>query len=110
MWGVALGLQTEVEQVLERTAEDVKHGRAPSATCPRGTARAPVGRLVGGGGGAAAGAPGLMSSSPIPNFGGMMAALGHDRELARVVGLGRAAAGSRGGSSGGGGGGAGGGF
>ena len=34
-------------------------------------------------------APGLMSSSPIPNFGGMMAALGHDRELAVVVRVGR---------------------
>jgi hypothetical protein len=51
----------------------------------------------GGGGGSGGWAPGLMSSSPIPNFGGMMAALGTignaPRRRDRAVAAGSAAAG-----------------
>jgi uncharacterized protein len=101
VWGVALGLQGQVEQVLERSVSDVQAGRATGAYVPGWY-------FVGGGGGARAlsggmgtGATGgLMSSSPIPNFGGMMAALGT---------IGNAPSSSGGGGFGGGGG-AGGGF
>ena len=50
-----------------------------------------VGRRRGGGGGWA---PGLMSSSPIPNFGGMMAALGTIGNAPASSGSGWVAAGS----------------
>ena len=62
-----------------------------------------------GGGGAGGWAPGLMSSSPIPNFGGMMAALGTIGNSPSSSGSG-GGGGFGGGGSGGGGGGAGGGF
>ena len=108
MWGVALGLQDEVEEVLQRSAEDRQAGRATSAHARCGTWPArPGSRRLGRIGGLA---PGLMSSSPIPNFGGMMAALG-------TIGNSPASSGSDGGGgsfggggSGGGGGGAGGSF
>ncbi len=74
VWGVALGLQSEVEQVLERTADDVKSGVAPFGYFPAWYGSG--GSDGGSGGGSGGWAPGLMSSSPIPNFGGMMAALG----------------------------------
>ena len=108
VWGVALGLQTEVEKVLERTAEDLEQGRM-------GVGYVPVWYSTGStdasssGGSSGGWAPGVMSSSPIPNFGGMMAALG-------TIGNSPASSGSSGGggfsggSSGGGGGGSGGGF
>ncbi len=105
-WGVALGLQDEVQEVLERTAEDLKEGRATdNVWVPRwyGTSAA----LSSSGGPTWSGvAPGLMSSSAIPDFGGMLSALG-------TIGNSPASSGSSGGgggSSGGGGGGAGGGF
>jgi hypothetical protein len=108
VWGVALGLQGQVEQVLERSVSDVQAGRATGAYVPGWY-------FVGGGGGArglsggmGTGATGgLMSSSPIPNFGGMMAALG-------TIGNAPSSSGGGGGGFGGGGfgggGGAGGGF
>ena len=55
-------------------------------------------------------APGMMSSSPIPNFGGMMAALGTIGNSPASSGSGGGGGGFSGGGSGGGGGGAGGGF
>jgi uncharacterized membrane protein YgcG len=111
-WGVALGLQDEVEQVLQRTADDVRSGQATSGYVPRwyGSPSAAFwsGGDTGGGGGIA---PGLMSSSPIPNFGGMMAALGTIGNAPASSGSGGGGGGGfSGGSSGGGGGGAGGGF
>ena len=107
VWGVALGLQSEVEQVLERTADDVKSGVAPfgsSRLVRQRRLRRRVGRRVGRLG------PGLMSSSPIPNFGGMMAALGTIGNSPASSGSGGGGGGFGGGGSGGGGGGAGGGF
>ena len=111
VWGVALGLQTEVEQVLERTAEDLKEGRTGVGYVP-----AWYGTGSGGSGGWSSNegsggfAPGLMSSSPIPNFGGMMAALGTIGNSPSSSGSGGGGGGFSGGSSGGGGGGSGGGF
>ena len=108
VWGVALGLQAEVEEVLQRTAEDVKSGVAPFGYFP-----AWYGSSGGGGdsgGGSGGWAPGLMSSSPIPNFGGMMAALGTIGNSPSSSGSGGGGGGFGGGGSGGGGGGAGGGF
>ena len=104
VWGVALGLQGQVEQVLERSLSDVQQGRATGAYVP--------GWYVAGGGDGGhglagamgtGGTGGLMSSSAIPNFGGMMAALG-------TIGNTPASSGGGGGGGFGGGGGAGGGF
>ena len=107
-WGVALGLQSEVEQVLARSSEDVRAG---------GTGYyMPAWYLAGGGadsggGGGGGWAPGVMSSSPIPDFGGMMSALGTIGDSPASSGSGSGGGGGfSGGSSGGGGGGAGGGF
>lgn len=105
VWGVALGLREDVGDVLARTADDVAHGHAN----PAGTylpawygGRGWSGSTGGGGSGIA---PGLFSGSAIPNFGGMMAAIG-------TVGNSPSSSGGGfgGGGSGGGGGGAGGGF
>ncbi|MEI7745634.1 MAG: TPM domain-containing protein [Chloroflexota bacterium] len=109
VWGVALGLQSDVESVLQRSAEDLSTGRATHAYMPMwympGHA---YGAQSGPGGGWA---PGLMSSSPIPDFGGMMAALGTIGNSPTSSGSGGSGGGGfSGGSSGGGGGGAGGGF
>jgi uncharacterized membrane protein YgcG len=108
-WGVALGLQSEVEGVLQRAAAE----QATSAT--RGyvptwwlaTSTSGWGTSGGGAGGLA---PGLMSSSPIPDFGGMMAALGTIGSSPASSGSGGGGGSFGGGGSGGGGGGAGGGF
>ena len=107
VWGVALGLHEEVEKVLERTADDLGAGRTTGAYMPLwyGGGAAAGGGCRGGGGGA----PGLESSSPIPNFGGMMAVLGTIGNSPSSSGSG-GGGGFSGGGSGGGGGGAGGGF
>lgn len=104
VWGVALGLQAEVERVLERTSEDLRAGRATGGYLPLWYGMHGSGATAGGGGWGVA--PGLMSSSPIPSFGGMMAALGTIGSSPSSSGGG----GFGGGGSGGGGGGAGGGF
>jgi hypothetical protein len=107
VWGVALGLQREVEEVLERSAEDARAGvTAYSPWLPAwygsgagwGSGRSEAGGI----------APGLFSSSAIPNFGGMMAALGSIGNSPSSSGSG--SGGFSGGGSGGGGGGAGGGY
>jgi uncharacterized membrane protein YgcG len=108
-WGVALGLQGEVEQVLERTAEDVRDGRAGTAYIPHWYGSQSSAFWSGNGGGGGGIAPGLMSGSAIPNFGGMMAALGTIGNSPSSSGSG-GGGGFGGGGSGGGGGGAGGGF
>jgi len=72
VWGVALGLHRDVEQVLERTAEDDRRGVATNAWFPAWYASG----AGGGSGGGASGGGGLMAGSAIPNFGGMFAALG----------------------------------
>jgi len=108
-WGVAIGLQHDVERVLERTAEDASDG-APRGYMPLWYGSTGGGTGWSGGGGGGGLAPGLMSSSPIPNFGGMMAALGTIGNSPASSGSGGGGGGFSGGSSGGGGGGAGGGF
>jgi hypothetical protein len=94
VWAVALGLQDEAEEVLKRSMEDLGAGRVGSVYLP-----AWYGSSGGGGWGGAA--PGLMSGSPIPNLGGMFAALS-------TIGNAPSSSGSGGGFSGGGGGGGGG--
>jgi uncharacterized membrane protein YgcG len=99
VWGTALGLQHEIEGVLERSLDDVKDGRAATTgtyfpawyggSGDQGFAN------TGGGGG-------IFSSSGVPNLGGMMAALG-------TIGNSPSSSGSSGGGFGGGGGGGGGG-
>jgi uncharacterized membrane protein YgcG len=104
VWAVALGLQREVEAVLERSMDDLRTGRT-------GAAYVPMWYGTSGGGGGSGGwsgfAPGVMSGSAIPNLGGMFAALGTIGNTPSSSGSG---GGFSGGSSGGGGGGAGGGF
>ena len=103
-WGVALGLQAEVESVLARTAEDLQSGTTQTGWMPvwYGASTGQGFASAGSGGWA----PGLMGSSAVPNFGGMMGALG-------TIGNSHSSSGSGGGfggGGGGGGGGAGGGF
>ena len=105
VWGLALGLEGEVEKVLDRTLDDVRDGRATGSTWVPGWYHSGSGgsNLSSSGGG---GASGLISSSALPNFGGMMGALG-------TIGNSPSSSGSGGGFGGGGssgGGGAGGGF
>jgi uncharacterized membrane protein YgcG len=108
-WGTALGLQDEIEAVLARRVEDVREGTRSAAWFP---VWYHAGGDRGGWGTAGAGgvAPGLMSASAIPDFGGMMAALGTIGNSPSSSGSGGGGGGFGGGGSGGGGGGAGGGF
>ncbi|HET7703965.1 MAG TPA: TPM domain-containing protein [Candidatus Limnocylindrales bacterium] len=119
VWGTALGLHEEIEQVLERTLEDTRDGRIAA-----GSAWVPAWYATGGGGsglfggdrsgfaGAAAGSGGLMASGAIPDLGGMMATLGTigNSPSSSGGGGGGGGGGFGGGGSGGGGGGSGGGF
>jgi uncharacterized membrane protein YgcG len=108
VWGVALGLQDRVEQVLERTVDDLKEGRTQTGYLPVWYGSGGHdGGWQSSGGGSGGWAPGLMSSSAVPNFGGMMAALSTIGNSPSSSGSG---GGFGGGGSGGGGGGAGGGF
>jgi uncharacterized membrane protein YgcG len=110
VWGTALGLQSEIEDVLKRSLDDVEEGRAAAAstyfpiwyTGSDGRSFASAGS--GGSGGS------IFSSSAIPNLGGMMATLGTIGNAPSSSGGGSGGGGFSGGSSGGGGGGAGGGF
>jgi uncharacterized membrane protein YgcG len=107
VWGTALGLEKEIEGVLERSLDDVAQGRAaPSSTYfPIWFAGS------GGSGGSNAfgqGGGGLFSSSGIPDIGGMMASLSTIGNA--PGGSGGGGGGFGGGGSGGGGGGSGGGF
>ncbi len=107
-WGTALGLQDEIEQVLARSVEDVRQGTTSTAWFPVWY-HAGGDRSGWGTSGAGGIAPGLMSASAIPDFGGMMAALGTIGNSPSSSGSG-GGGGFGGGGSGGGGGGAGGGF
>ncbi|MGZ6296726.1 MAG: DUF2207 family protein [Candidatus Limnocylindrales bacterium] len=112
VWGVALGLQDEVQRVLERSLEDERSGQTPgfvpwyplwynagwSSAASASALRSGTGVF----------APGSFSSSPLPDFGGMMAALGTVGNSPSSSGGGGGLGG--GGGFGGGGGGAGGGF
>jgi uncharacterized membrane protein YgcG len=117
VWGTALGLHHEIEGVLGRTLDDERDGRiAP------GAAWMPIWYGTGSGGGAgvaegdfagaAAGSGGVFSSGAIPDFGGMMSALGTigNSPPSSSSGGGGGGGFSGGGSGGGGGGGSGGGF
>ena len=104
VWGLALGLQGDVERVLERTVDDARDGATTGGYLP---AWYSGGGGSGGEGLATAGGGGLFSSGSLPNFGGMMGALGSIGNSPSSSGSG---GGFGGGGSGGGGGGAGGGF
>jgi uncharacterized membrane protein YgcG len=109
VWGVAFGLHDEIEQVISRSTEDLESGRALRGTY------LPVwymgGVSSGGGNGGAGGmAPGLFSGSPIPDFGGMMSALGTIGNSPASSSSGGGGGGGFGGGGSSGGGGAGGGF
>jgi uncharacterized membrane protein YgcG len=108
VWGVALGLEDEVEAVLERTLHDVRDGAAPPETYTPSWYRGSGGGGWGSGSGGSGGS--LLSSSPVPNLGGMFATLGTIGNAPSSSGSGGGGGGFSGGSSGGGGGGAGGGF
>lgn len=108
VWGVALGLQDEVERVVERSVDDLRSGRVVqgAAWTPLwygGAAATPAGSM-----GDVGLSPGLFSASVVPEFGGMMAAISSVGDSPASSGSG--SGGFSGGSSGGGGGGAGGGF
>jgi uncharacterized membrane protein YgcG len=110
VWGTALGLQREIEQVLERTLEDVRDQPSmASATYFPAWYRTSDGssftRGVASGGGGS-----IFSGSAVPNIGGMMSALGTIGNSPASSGGDGGGGGFCGGSSGGGGGGSGGGF
>jgi uncharacterized membrane protein YgcG len=103
-WGVAFGLNADIEAVLNRTASaSVASGRQVG-WYPLWFAGPSYGGGYGGGG-FGGGTPGLYSGTPIPDIGSMMSSLGSIGSSG-----GRAGGGSFGGGGGGGGGGAGGGF
>ncbi len=102
VWGFALGLHHEVEDVLERSIETTQEAAASGLRTPWMPAWY-VGATGAGGGGV-----GSFSSSAVPDFGGMTAALSTIGNSASSSSSG--GGGFGGGSSGGGGGGAGGGF
>jgi uncharacterized membrane protein YgcG len=108
VWGTALGLQDEIEQVLARSLEDVQRGQTSSGFVPyfpswyQGSSGAPLTAATASGSGG-----GLFSNSGVPNIGGMMSALG---TIGNSPSSGGGGGGFGGGSSGGGGGGSGGGF
>ncbi len=115
VWGTALGLHAEIEGVLARSLEDQREGRVPagSAWLPAwyGSSAASggaAGFASGDFAGAGAGSGGPFSSSSVPDFGGMMSALGSIGNSPSSSGGG--GGGYGGGGSGGGGGGSGGGF
>ena len=108
VWGTALGLQAEIEQVLERSLEDVQRGTATASTYLPAWYRGTDGRPLSASAASSGGGGGLFSSSAIPSIGGMMASLG-------TIGNAPSSSGSGGGGGfsgggGGGGGGSGGGF
>jgi uncharacterized membrane protein YgcG len=107
VWGTALGLQEEIEEVLKRSISDIEDGRVVAG----GTYLPAWYGTAGGGSFADAGQGGgsIFSSSAVPSIGGMMSALGTIGNSPSSSG-GSGGGGFSGGSSGGGGGGAGGGF
>lgn len=82
VWGVALGLHDEVAALLERSLADQRsaEGSTQAAYYPywlSSSASSPVSTLTDGGGQTISrGGGGVFSGSPVPNFGGMFAALG----------------------------------
>ncbi len=103
VWGYALGLHHEVEDVLERSIETGREAAASGLRPPYLPAW-----YITGSAGSSGGSGSLFSSSAIPDFGGMTAAL--STIGASASSSGGSGGGFGGGGSGGGGGGAGGGF
>ena len=118
VWGTALGLHAEIETVLSRALEDQREGRvAPGAVwLPTWYGSSAGGNAAGFAGdfaGAGSGSGGIFSDSGVPDFGGMMSALGsigNSPSSSGSGGSGGGGGGFGGGGSGGGGGGSGGGF
>ena len=110
VWGTALGLQSDIEDVLARSLEDVQTGQAAMASTyfplwyrsSDGSSFASAAATGSGGS--------IFSGSAVPDLGGMMSALGTIGNSPSSSGSGGGGGGFSGGSSGGGGGGAGGGF
>jgi uncharacterized membrane protein YgcG len=110
VWGTALGLQDDIEQVLKRSLEDVQEARTSSSgfvpyfpAWYQGSGGAPLTAANATGSGGS-----LFSNSGVPDLGGMMSALGTIGNSPSSSG--GSGGGFGGGSSGGGGGGSGGGF
>jgi hypothetical protein len=110
VWGTALGLQADIEEVLKRSLEDVQQGQTSSSGFApyfpawyQGSSGAPLTAATASGSGG-----GLFSNSGVPDIGGMMSALGTIGNSPSSSG--GSGGGFGGGSSGGGGGGSGGGF
>jgi uncharacterized membrane protein YgcG len=114
LWAYALGLSEEVEEVLERSIEDVRTGAAsPTRTYfPVWLATGPSGGSHISGAASRAATAGLFSGGVVPDFGSMTAALSSigNPPASSGGGGGGGGGGFGGGGSGGGGGGAGGGF
>jgi uncharacterized membrane protein YgcG len=110
VWSVALGLREDVEKVLARSVEDAAAGDAASSRTwlPAWYGVSASGGDHGGGDSAFGSTAGLFSSSLVPNFDSMFAAVATIGDTA-ASGSG-SSGGFSGGGSGGGGGGAGGGF
>lgn len=109
VWGTALGLQSDIESVLQRSLEDVDAGRAvASSTYFPMWYRTSSGESFASGMASGSGGS-IFSGSAVPDLGGMMSALGTIGNSPSASG-GSGGGGFSGGGSGGGGGGAGGGF
>ncbi len=74
VWGVALGLQDQVDEVLRRSVEDVERGRADPASTYVPAWFGPSGS--GGHGGWSGSSGSVFSGSAVPSVGGMLAVLG----------------------------------
>jgi hypothetical protein len=76
VWGTALGLQRSIEQVLDRTLDDVRSGAAQPQTAwfPVWYGSSLSGSGSGGAGAVAAGS--VFSGSALPDFNGMFGVLG----------------------------------
>jgi uncharacterized membrane protein YgcG len=110
VWGTALGLQRDIEGVLERSIEDVRAqpSMAPAIYFPAWYSTSDGSSMARGM--AAGSGASIFSGSAVPDLGGMMSALGTIGNSPASSGGGSGGGGFSGGSSGGGGGGAGGGF
>ncbi len=110
VWGTALGLQSEIEGVLQRSLEEVRQppSNASMIWFPtwyhNASGQTVASGLASGSGGS------IFSGSAVPDLGGMMSALGTIGNSPASSGGGSGGGGFSGGGSGGGGGGAGGGF
>ncbi len=110
VWGTALGLQNDIEDVVQRSMADVQEQPSlASSTYFPVWYRSSDGSSFASGMAAGSGGS-IFSDSAVPDVGGMMSALGTIGNSPASSGGGSSGGGFSGGSSGGGGGGAGGGF